>query len=145
MTHSSNVCPNAFIGRLEPPTDDDLAAELSRSAKALWDRLLTVLADHHIDTTEWNSYSSKAGWALRLKRKDRAILYLSPSHGRFRASFALGDKAIAAARNSGLPARVIQTIDQARRYAEGTAVRMYVNEPADIAIVQALAAIKLAH
>jgi len=146
MSQATDTHPNAFIGKPEMPTDDDLAAELGRSAKALWDRLLAGLAEqHNIVTREWNSYSRKAGWALRLKLGKRTILYLSPCHGCFRASFALGGKAVEAARASGLPARVIQVIDNARRYAEGTGVRIDVNGPADIAVVLKLAAIKLAN
>jgi hypothetical protein len=128
------------------PTDDDLAAELGRSAKALWDRLLAGLAERQdIGTQEWNSYSPKAGWSLKLKRDKRTILYLSPCRGCFRASFALGGKAVEAARASGLPQRVIRIIDSAKRYAEGTGVRIDVNGPADIAVVLKLAAIKLAN
>jgi len=146
MTRASETLPNAFIGKSEMPTDDDLAAELGRSAKALWDRLLASLAEQHdIVTQEWNSYSPKAGWSLRLKRGKRAILYLSPCRGCFRASFALGGKAVEAARASGLPARVIEVIDSARRYAEGTGVRIEVNGRADVAVVLKLAAIKLAN
>ena len=138
--------PNAFIGKRETPTDDDLAAELGRSAKGLWDRLLAGLAEqHNIVTREWHSYSPKAGWSLRLKRDKRTILYLSPCRGCFRASFALGGKAVEAARASGLPPSVIRIIDSAKRYAEGTGVRIDVNGPADIAVVEKLAAIKLAN
>jgi len=137
--------PNAFIGKRETPTDDDLAAELGRSAKGIWDRLLAGLAErHNIVTREWNSYSPKAGWSLRLKRDKRTILYLSPCRGCFRASFALGGKAVEAARASGLPPSVIRIIDSSKRYAEGTGVRIDVNGPADIAVVEKLAAIKLA-
>src|ERR1035438_3395425 len=99
MTQATETLPNAFIGKPGMPTDDDLAAELGRSAKALWDRLLAGLAErHNIVTREWNSYSPKAGWSLRLKRDKRTILYLSPCRGCFRASFALGGKAVEAAR-----------------------------------------------
>ena len=146
MTQTSEVLPNAFIGKPGMPTDDDLAAELGRSAKALWDRLLAGLAEHQdIATREWHSYSRKAGWSLRLKRGARTILYLNPCHGCFRASFALGGKAVAAARASGLPQPVIDIIDSARRYAEGTGIRIDVHGPADISVVEKLAAIKLAH
>ena len=61
------------------------------------------------------------------------------------ASFALGDKAVAAARASGLPKRVVKIIDEAKKYAEGTAVRIDVNGPEDVAVVKTLAAIKLDH
>jgi hypothetical protein len=146
MTHASETLPNAFIGKAGMPTDDDLAAELGRSAKTLWDGLLAGLAQrHNIVTAEWHSYSPKAGWALRLQRDKRNILYLSPCRGCFRASFALGGKAVEAARASALPKQVIRIIDSARRYAEGTAVRIDVSCPADIAVVEMLAAIKLGH
>jgi hypothetical protein len=60
-------------------------------------------------------------------------------------SFALGDKAVAAARQSGLPQSVIEMINEAKRYAEGTAVRIEIKQAKDIEIVKQLAAIKLAH
>ncbi len=136
---------NAFIGKLEMPADDDLLDVLGRSAQKLWDGLLIGLAERGVTQREWHSYSPKAGWALRLKRGARAIVYLSPRPGFFLASFALGDKAVAAARSSELPARVIRIIDDAKRYVEGTAVRIEVKSPADVPVVLKLAEIKLAH
>ena len=135
---------NAFVGKPKPPTESELKAELG-SSKALWDELVDDLAKEHKLAREWNSYSKKAGWALRLKRGDRNIVYLSPLHGCFRASFALGDKAVNAARESGLPEKTIKIINEGKRYAEGTAVRIDVNGREDILIVKKLAAIKLEH
>jgi hypothetical protein len=135
---------NAFIGKAEQPTDEELAAELG-AAKAVWDQLVSELAEHHeAAVREWNSYSRKAGWALRLKRQARTIVYLSPCRGCFVVSFALGDKALKAARESGLPPRVLKIIDEAKKYAEGTAVRLEVTGAKDIPIVRKLAAAKLA-
>ncbi|MBZ5617925.1 MAG: DUF3788 domain-containing protein [Acidobacteriia bacterium] len=134
---------NAFIDKVEQPTDADVAEALG-PAKALWDQLLADLA-HECDLTtqEWNSYSRKAGWSLRLKRQTRNILYLSPCRGSFRVSFALGDRAVEAARHCGLPRPVIRTIDEAKRYAEGTAVRIDVKGHKDIAAVKKLTTVKL--
>jgi hypothetical protein len=137
--------PNAFIGKSQPPTAAELTAALG-DAKALWDKLLGELADeHNLTVQEWNSYSPKAGWSLRLKLKDRNIVYLAPRTGCFLTSFVLGDKAVAAARQSGLPQSVIKTINEAKRYAEGTAVRIEMKKPKDIETIKQLAAIKLAH
>jgi hypothetical protein len=136
---------NAFIGELEKPADKELAAALGRTRR-LWDQLVRELAEEHAVTIqEWNSYSKKAGWALRLKRKDRAIVYLSPGRGCFMASFALGDKAVQAALASGLPEPVLRIIREARRYAEGTAVRLEVRTAADVEAVAKLAGVKLAN
>ena len=135
---------NAFVGKPKPPTESELKAELGAS-KALWDELLADLAKEHKLAREWNCYSKKAGWSLRLKRAERNIVYLSPLLGGFRVSFALGDKAVQAARESGLPPKTIKIINEAKRYAEGTAVRIDVNGPEDILIVKKLAVIKLNH
>ena len=131
---------NAFIGSTRPPTDGELAAALG-GAKAHWDRLL---ADLDL-TPEWHSHSPKAGWALRLKREKRNIVYLSPCRGGFLASFALGDRAVAAAREAKLPPGVVKIVGEARRYAEGTAVRLEVKGASDLAAVRKLAGIKLEH
>lgn len=137
--------PNAFIGQPKPPTAVEVAKALG-DTKTLWDRLLAGLADeHNLTVQEWNSYSRKAGWLLRLKRKDRNILYLIPCQKSFFVSFALDDKAVAAARQSNLPPGVIKIISEAKRYAEGTGVRIEMKKPKDIEVVKQLAAIKLAH
>jgi hypothetical protein len=72
-------------------------------------------------------------------------LYLSPYSGCFQASIVLGDKAIASARKAGLPPEVNRLIKEAKRYAEGTGIRLEVKDSADIEVVLKLTAIKLDH
>ncbi len=99
---------NAFIGQAEKPTENELTLQLG-PAKVVWDKLLVELAeDFDLTTSEWTSYSLKAGWSMRLKRGERNIVYLSPGRGSFMASFALGDKAVRAARDNKLPKTVLQ-------------------------------------
>jgi hypothetical protein len=137
------MLPNSFIGKRSAPTDGDVSEALG-PAKALWDRLVSDLSTGKtIDNHEWNSYSPKAGWSLKLKRGERTILYLSPCKYSFRASFALGDKAVKAALDSKLPANVLTLIREAKRYAEGTAVRIEVKSAKDLDVVNKLAAAKL--
>jgi len=136
------MLPNAFIDQAKQPTEKELTRELGES-KALWDALVDGLAkEQGIDVREWNSYSKKAGWSLKLKRGERTIVYLSPCKGCFRALFALGEKALSAARKSGLPAPVLKTMREAKRYAEGTAVRIEVRTEEDIEVVKKLAEAK---
>jgi hypothetical protein len=59
------------------------------------------------------------------------------------ASFALGDKAVQAALRSKLPTGIVKLIKEAKRYAEGTAVRIEVKKPQDVGVVKTLAGIKL--
>ena len=129
------MSPNAFIGRTKPPTDEELSTELG-AARALWDELLTELA---LPIQEWNSYSPKAGWSLKLKLGKRTIVYLAPCHGSFRVAFVLGDKAMEAARQLKLPKAVLKIIDEAPRYPEGTGVRLEIAARKDLAAVKKLA------
>jgi hypothetical protein len=102
-----------------------------------------LAAESNIVVQEWNSYSPKAGWALRLKVKKRNILYLSPCRGGFRAALVLGDRAVEAARQSALPRKVAAIVETGKRYPEGTAVQLDVTGAKDIAAIVKLASIKL--
>ncbi len=139
------MLPNAFIGKSDKPTDKELAAALG-PAKKLWDKLTADLVkENGIDTQEWNSYSIKAGWALRLQVKKRNIIYLSPCKGCFFVGFVLGGKAVKEAIQSKFPQRIIKIIKEAKRYAEGTAVRLDIKKTEDVDIAKKLAAVKLAN
>jgi hypothetical protein len=137
------MLPNAFIDKPKKPTEAELTSALG-PAKELWDQLLAELADQfNLVDQEWNSYSRKAGWSLRLKLKKRNIIYLCPCQNNFFVGFVLGDKAVQAARQSKLPKRVIKIIDEAKRYAEGTGFRLEMKGPKDIDVAKKLTAIKL--
>jgi hypothetical protein len=136
--------PNAFIGKTTKPTEAEVAAVLGSTA-ALWKQLVDWIAEHGVGESEWNSYSPKAGWALKLKEKKRTIVYLAPCTGHFRIAFILGDKAVAAARKSNLAKSTLKTLDEAPRYAEGTGVRLVVKVAKDLAAIRKLALIKMAN
>jgi Protein of unknown function (DUF3788) len=132
---------NAFIGQAETPTEEDLSAALGNSYPLWKDLVADLKRELALDKEEWNTYSSKAGWSLRLQRKKRNIVYLSPAEGSFLASFILGDKAIAAA--AKLPTPMRDLIAAGKRYPEGTAIRIEVHNAKDLAMVKVLAKLKL--
>jgi hypothetical protein len=135
---------NAFIGRETKPSDADVSAALG-PAKETWDHFLDGLArDHAVEGREWKSYAPKKwGWSLRVLRKKRTIVWLSPGAGGFNVLFILGDKAMAAARAAKLPKSVAQAIATAPKYPEGTGVRLVVKSPRSLAALKKLAAIKV--
>lgn len=110
-----------------------------------WTAIKKYFKDKQIDVQEeWKFYSQKYGWSMRLKHKKRNILYLVPCEGYFRATFIFGDKAVAAAEQSALPESILDMIRNARKYAEGRAIRFEVRGQKDAENVKKLIEIKMA-
>ena len=133
---------NAFAGQAKRPTEKSMGSALGESLQ-LWRSLVDDLKQEFQLAGQWHSSSVKLGWSLRMQLKKRNIVYLVPRSGFFMAAFALGDRAVAAARASDLPPRILKIIAEAKRYAEGTAVRIEVKTPEDLEIVKKLVKIKI--
>ena len=137
--------PNAFIGKKKAPTDAELAAVLG-SAKPAWDQTIAGLkSELGVNICEWNSYSVKAGWSLRLKRKARTIVWLGPRQNAFLAAFILGEKAMQAAAAARLPQPIVKIMKEAPKYPEGTGVRILMKSVKYLPAIKTLAGIKLAN
>lgn len=136
---------NAFVGRTSQPGPKEVEAALGPSAVAWREFVGWIEQEKGVTTEEWKSDAPKYGWSLRLKRKDRTIVYLAPCNGCFRASFVLGDRAMEAARHTHFPQKVAEAIAAAPHYGEGTGVRLMVKKPTDLPPIRMLAEIKLAN
>lgn len=137
--------PNAFVGRIERPTEKEVSTALGSSA-GVWTQLVHWFAEQEgVTVQEWKSISPKYGWSLRLKLKARTIVHLAPCHDCFRVAFILGDKAVKAALHTDLPKSVTKAIADAPRYAEGTGIRLMIRNADDLGAIRKLAAIKLAN
>lgn len=116
------------------------------SISHVWDQFLAALAQQHgAAEGEWKSYALKWGWSLRVLRKKRTIVWLSPGIEEFEVLFMLGDKAVRAARESKLPRKSGDALAMAPRYPEGTGLRLIVKSPRSLAALKRLAAIKVAN
>jgi hypothetical protein len=132
----------ALTDRARPPGEKELAATLGRAAAAWRDLRTRVENTCAPIEPEWGF---STGWSLRLKRGKRVLVYMLPCEGHFLASFALGEKAVAAATAARLPAAVLATVEAAPRYAEGRGVRFEVRTAAQVKHIAALVAIKHAN
>jgi hypothetical protein len=136
---------NAFIGKTVAPTDVELTAAIG-SAKAAWDELLARLAVELGATLhEWKCYAPQWGWALRVLRRKRTVVWLSPGRGEFEVTFILSGKAMAAARAAAWPKAIERALDAAKKYPEGHCVRLGVESPGSLGPLVHLAAVKLAN
>jgi len=136
---------SAFDDKSKEPLRGELTEVLGQ-ATHLWDQLISNVRSRFDPLTEvWGFSGKKWGWALRLKHKKRAVLYLTPSDECFYAGFALGQKAVGAAHDSDLPPSVLDIIDNSQKFAEGRGVRLEVRSDNDVQSVIKLAEIKMAN
>jgi hypothetical protein len=135
---------SAFADQEQPPDAAALAEMLGPAAKP-WQALSAHVAKSWPPIEErWNFAGAKFGWSLRLVQKKRVVVYLTPEAGHFLVGVVLGDRAVAAARAAGLPPAVLALLDAARRYGEGTGLRVEVRRAADLAAIRTLLAAKMA-
>lgn len=136
---------SAFTDKTHQPTNKDLRTVLGKAYSA-WVRLIELVSDRIDPISQvWGFTSASTGWGLRLKRNDRIILYMTPRDDHFLVSFALGEKAVAAARASKLPRTVLKAIESAPKYAEGRGVRLEVRQAREVSALATLAEIKNEH
>ena len=133
---------SALAEKLHEPTDEDLGVVLGKAYNA-WKDLIDVVEERIGPISQVWGYTSKTtGWGLRLKQKDRIILYMTPQTGKFLVSFALGERAVAAGRLRGLSPALLKAIDAAPRYAEGRGLRLEVSGKRQVHDLAVLAEIK---
>ena len=136
---------NAFIGKAQIPTHAEVAEALGAKMK-LWDEFIQWMSEKEdVSEQEWKGVVvKKYGWSLRLKKKGRNIIYLSPGKDCFMASFVLSDKAMAEAKHVHLPKGVQDALETAPRYPEGNGLRLLVRKAGDVGAIRKIAAIKIA-
>jgi hypothetical protein len=134
---------SSFDDKSNKPNTQELKAALGRTSR-YWDTLVAHLAKEYEPLEEtWNFGSGGWGWALRLKQKKRTVLYMTPCRGYFMVGFALGEKAVKAALSADLPESILSIIADAKKYAEGRAVRLEIRNKGDVRSVKILAGIKM--
>ncbi len=135
---------SAFDDKSRKPEPAELETTLGKAAR-LWQQLIAHVAGQYAPITEqWSFSGAKYGWSLRLRRKDRVVLYMTPQAGCFLAGVVLGEKAAQAAHDGKASESVLALIDSAPKYAEGRGIRMAVATKAELITVQQLAALKMA-
>ena len=135
--------PSTFNEKSKQPDDASLAGALG-GAKRHWDGILERLARQCEGLgREWKFYGQKLGWQLKLTHQKRALMYLIPHEGSFTAALALNEHAVAAVRESELPAALIEEIVTAKVFAEGRPARVKVSGKKRADSVSRLLEIKL--
>jgi hypothetical protein len=97
-----HMAVSAFGDESCPPESRELEAVLGQSAE-LWEGLVAhVTAAYPPIAQLWNFAGVKYGWSLRLKRRGRIVLSMTPRPGGLLLGVVLGEKAARIAHDSGL-------------------------------------------
>ena len=127
----------------QKPNDKILANVLGKSM-AVWEEIRESLKQQCGEISEiWQFSGAKWGWSMKVVRKKRTILYLTPSDKYFMIGFVLGGKAIAVVNKSKLSKPVSDIIKKAPKYGEGTGFRLDVKFKKDVIDIKKLIQIKL--
>ncbi|MFH1734156.1 MAG: DUF3788 family protein [bacterium] len=132
-----------FDDKEHQPTEDDLTSALGET-KPLWDGIAAYCTEKFAPLTiDWKFFGAKWGWSCKLVQKKRVILYLTHADGFYYTGFVLGDKALNALRRSELPANVLDVINSAPKYGEGTGFRLEIRTKQDLEATEVLADAKM--
>ena len=134
---------SAFPASPCPPRPDELRLVLGAAAEA-WEGLIAQVSTFQPPVAGvWACAGPKSGWSMRLKLKNRILLYLIPQEGQLLLGVVLGERAAKAAARSTLPPPVLALIDAAPRFAEGRGIRVPIQGLTDLATALALLQLKL--
>jgi hypothetical protein len=81
---------------------------------------------------EWKYYGKKIGWQLKVTRKGKALLYLTPVEKSFRIGFALRENERERLMNSSLPPKTKEQLAAAKKYPEGYPLRLEIKSKTDM-------------
>ena len=131
-----------FTNKDHCPAAKDLENELGKLYSA-WEEIRAFTFDNFPGVKEeWNY--SKSGWNARIKDEKRAIIYLMPCAGFFKASFVFGEKATKLALAASIDPAIKSIIESAPVYGEGRGFRIEVRNKKMVKDIEQLLLIKKA-
>ena len=130
--------------KVKSPDEAELKAVLG-SAFALWSGILRAVEEACTAVEQvWKPSKTEFGRMCLLQHKKRTLLYITPDQEKVWIAIVLGDRALALAMASSLPAAIKKMFSEAKPYAEGRGIRFPVSSADDIPVIAQLVEIKAA-
>jgi hypothetical protein len=135
-----------FTDKNREPNESDLLPGIGNESLMRWNELANYAALACKGTCpEWSFGGDKYGWSFRIKDKKRAIIYLLPRDGFFKAAFVFGDRACEAIFKSSVSELFKKELQEARKYAEGRGIRIPIMNDEYMNDIKELIRIKVMH
>lgn len=115
-----------FADKAKQSTETELKKALNKNFNA-WITLAEFTKKSYPKASEeWKFSGEKYGWNFRISDKKRALIYLLPRDGFFKAAFVFGQKATDVILESTISNNIKEEIKAAKVYAEGRGIRIEV-------------------
>lgn len=134
-----------FTDKNAKPTAADLEKALAHTYPIWNDLEEFTLANYPKAICEWNYAGDTYGWNYRMKDKKRALIYFLPRDKFFKIAFVFGEKALTQIYESDISEAIKTELRNAKKYAEGTGIRIEVKESSVVADIQKLLKFKIAN
>ncbi|MDD4967857.1 MAG: DUF3788 domain-containing protein [Paludibacter sp.] len=134
-----------FMDKKSLPTNDELQEALVGTHEVWKSIEAYVHLKYPGALDEWSYSGDKYGWSFRIKDKKRAIVYLLPRDGYFKAAFVFGQKATDKIMNSRISDAIKEELAAARVYAEGRGIRIDIMDEGPVNDIKELIDIKIAY
>ncbi|MDP4268775.1 MAG: DUF3788 family protein [Bacteroidota bacterium] len=132
-----------FMDKAVLPDEEGLKSAIGKTY-LLWQTIKEyVYAKYPKATEEWFHSGKNYGWGFRIKDKKRAIIYLLPRDGYFKAAFMFGQKATDAIMASDIEEAIKTELMAATVYMEGRGIRIGILEKKQLDDIKKLIDIKL--
>ena len=132
-----------FLDKSKQPTEAELKLTLGDSFKLWLDVKSFIKSDIGDTIEEWKFYMKAVGWQLKTLLKKRNLFFFTPYQNCFRMTFVFGDKAVAEVEKSDIPQPITDELLNAKKYAEGRGLSIWIKTKEDIEIVKKLLVIKV--
>lgn len=121
-----------FMQKDTQPDDQQLKVALG-STFSMWETLKEAVRELEPAAKEnWHFSGQKFGWSYRMSDAKRVLIYLLPREHYFKVAFVFGDKAVETIKSSAIAPQIIKELLETKKYAEGSGIRLAVNEKKDL-------------
>lgn len=132
-----------FADKAKQPTETELKKALKKNVDG-WTTLAEFTKKSYPQATEeWKFSGEKYGWNFQINDKKRALIYLLPRDGFFKAAFVFGAKATDIILKSTISENIKEEIKAAKVYAEGRGIRIEVKNKKILNDLKKLITIKI--
>ena len=108
-----------FTHEKNQPTDLDLKKRIGPSFQLLEETTGSLQAECQGLSFEWK-FSKSSGWYVTYNRKKKRLFYLFPKNGDFIFKIVFNDNCLEQIKDGSFPKFVINMIENAKKYPEGT-------------------------